>query len=192
MAKFSVLEKTAELLSGLACDWFFCGGWGLDLFVGRVTRSHKDVDIAVARRDQLSVQAYLAEKEWRLEVAHDGKLRPWREGHRLELPIHTIWCSNADEDPAFLEVLLNEIDHQEFRFRRDEAISMPVSRMAFSTPSGLRVLAPEIILLYKSNKVPEYDIDLQNTLDSLSTDAREWLRTALEHLFVEHPWLTRL
>ena len=32
--------------------WFIAGGWAIDLFLGRKTREHADVDFALSRLDQ--------------------------------------------------------------------------------------------------------------------------------------------
>ena len=36
----------AELLGGIRARWFVVGGWALDLFHGRQTREHEDLEIA--------------------------------------------------------------------------------------------------------------------------------------------------
>ena len=137
MAEFAEVQKVGSLLSDLPCSWFVCGGWALDLFLGRVTRPHKDVDVAVARADQLVVRDYLLGRGWALERAEDGELIPWPDGERLELPSHAVWCRNSGRDPDFFEVLLNEIDGGGFRFRRDQSVTLARGRMSFRTPSGL-------------------------------------------------------
>src|SRR5262249_53786642 len=157
------LEKVSVLLHDLPCQWFVCGGWAIDLFLNRITRNHKDVDIAVARNDQFQARDYLQQRGWSLEKAINGELIPWADGEWLALPIHTILCRNSNSDPDFIELLLNEIDNAQFRFRRDQSIALARERMFFRSSSGLPVLAPEIVLLYKSNCPEEYDADFQNT-----------------------------
>ena len=176
----------------LQCQWFICGGWAIDLFLNRITRNHKDIDIAIARNDQLKVQEYLKQRGWILEKAINGKLSPWTDREWLTLPVHTIWCKKDKYDPDFVEVLLNEIDEDQFRFRRDQSITVAREQMFFKTSSGLPVLAPEIVLLYKSNCPEEHEDDFQNTVKSLAEEKRIWLRMALSKLFAQHPWLGRL
>ena len=64
--------------------------------------------------------------------------------------------------------------------------------MFFMTLSSWPVLAPEIVLLYKSNCPDEYDIDFANTVEALPDEQRDWLRTALNRLYMEHNWIDRL
>jgi len=164
------------------------GGWALDLFLGRVTRDHKDVDIAVARRDQTGWQGYLRRRGWGLEVAADGRLSPWAEGEELAPPLHAVWCRNEAHDPAFFELLLNEVDEGLFRFRRDPSVTLPRARMSFESPAGLPVLAPEVVLLYKSKGADEHEADFRNAAPALSEEARAWLKGALDRVSPGHPW----
>ena len=53
------IESIATLLTPLPITWGFCGGWAIDLFLNRITRSHKDVDIAILRTDQHLVFDFL-------------------------------------------------------------------------------------------------------------------------------------
>lgn len=39
LTTFAEVEKVASLLRDLRCEWYVCGGWAVDLFLGRVTRA---------------------------------------------------------------------------------------------------------------------------------------------------------
>ena len=192
MTTVADIWRVGWLLRDLGREWYVCGGWALDLFLGRVTRAHKDVDIAVARRDQSEIQGYLLRRGWKLEKAVDGTLSPWAEGEELALPLHVVWCRNEAHDPAFFELLLNEIDDELFRFRRDPTVTLPRERASFVSPSGLPVLAPEVVLLYKSNSAEEYAADFRNAAPALPQGARAWLRAALDKVSPGHPWAGEL
>ncbi len=185
-------QRIGELLRDLPCPWYVCGGWALDLFVGRVTRVHKDVDVAIARTDQTAVQSYLRERGWRLETVHGGQREPWDDGERLALPVHGVWCWNEHHRPAFFELLLNEIDAEQLRFRRDPSVVLPRARVAVRTSAGVPILAPEIVLLYKSASPGESEGDFRNTVGGLTEARRRWLRAALEKVYGAHPWVEHL
>jgi len=192
MTSFAKVQRVGALFDDLPCQWFICGGWALDLFLDRVTRDHKDVDIAIARTDQFRVRDYLRRRGWDLEKAVNGDLTPLGDREWLALPVHTIWCKNDQYDPDFVELLLNEIDDEGFRFRRDQTITLTRVRMGFESLSGLPILAPEVVLLYKSNCPEAYGADFQNIAESLDRESRVWLKSSLDVLYAKHPWVERL
>jgi len=188
------IESIATLLTPLPITWGFCGGWAIDLFLNRVTRSHKDVDVAILRTDQRLVFDFLRQRGWTLEQAVDGKLHPFQEDEFLTPPVHTIWCRNAGYHPDFLEVLLNESEGDQFVFRRDHSIRCSLQEAFVISPSGIPILAPEIALLYKS-KSPLYvgnHLDFQSVIPLLNAHRRQWLTQALIKLSPEHEWLKAL
>lgn len=186
------LLNVSALFATLPCPWCFCGGWALDLFLGRVTRPHKDIDVAILRRDQLQCRSHLQARGWHLEVAADRAFLPWPEGATLELPYHALWCSNDGFDPPFVEVLLNEADGGRLVFRRNRTITLPLDRAFLRSADGLPFLAPEVVLLYKANHAEENGPDFQAAWPELDSLGRGWLREALGTLRPDHPWLARL
>lgn len=58
-------------LSGAGCRFWAGGGWGIDALVGRQTRAHRDLDLAVDVRDEdramwaLQSLGYRVETDWR-------------------------------------------------------------------------------------------------------------------------------
>ena len=194
MNPFLDLHKIKEMLVKAQFSWFVCGGWAIDLYLGTVTREHKDVDIAIWRKDQLLLQQYLTERGWTIDVAGGGKLIPWAAGDFIELPKHNVWCTNEKHNPDFLEVLFNEEDGESFLFRKDFSIKRPLSQTIRQSNLGISYLAPEIVLLYKSRHHDE----LQNQADFaavsplLSDESRVWLKNSITMMNQEHPWLANL
>src|SRR5438067_1216611 len=140
---FSELRETTGLMSGFGKPWLVAGGWALDLYVGRSTRRHNDVDLAIFREDQLELQRYLA--GWRLEKAHAGTLAAWREGEYLRLPLHEVWAwrpgTERGHNQPDLEFLLDERAAGEWRFRKQLSIACPLSLACLRTESGIPYLA---------------------------------------------------
>jgi hypothetical protein len=192
LTQFAEVERVAALLRDLRCEWSVCGGWAIDLYLGRVTRAHKDIDVSIARARQLEARDYLKRRGWNLQKAHEGELTTWEEGEFLSEPFHAVWCRNEAHDPGFVELLLDDIDGGTFRFRRDPTVTRERGRVSFETPSGVPVLAPEIVLLYKSNAADEYAEDFRNAACALDAEARAWLKSALEKVYARHPWAEEL
>ncbi|WP_165970144.1 nucleotidyltransferase domain-containing protein [Nonomuraea terrae] len=57
-----------DLLDGFRPAWALCGGWAADAWLGRQTRDHGDVDIAVFHPDQRAIAEHFP--GWAL-VGHD-------------------------------------------------------------------------------------------------------------------------
>jgi hypothetical protein len=194
MNDFAEPQKIASLLHNFQCRWGVAGGWALDLFLDRVTREHQDIEVAIFREDQLVLQEYLSFRGWSFDYVHEGQLSTWPIGESVRLPIHEIWCRAQSGPVRRLEVLLNEREADTFVFRRDSRIVAPVSRTFVRSNSGIPVLAPEIVLLYKSKHAlqPKEQLDFSNALDALDTERREWLFASLALDDPGHVWLQEL
>jgi aminoglycoside-2''-adenylyltransferase len=193
MRDLSEPQQVARLLHDLPCPWGIAGGWAIDLFLDRVTREHQDVEVAIFRQDQSRLQDYLCDRGWSFEHVRDGRFNPWLKGEFLVLPIHEIW-GRSREPLQRLEVLLNERDTDVFIFRRDPRIMIPLERVFLRSKSGIPILAPEIVLLYKSKRATEHkeQLDFSSILSALHVERRKWLIESLSLMDPEHEWLPAL
>ena len=184
----SDLERAVSLMRNFHAPWAIAGGWALDLFIGRESRSHADVDIAILRADQRRLRAQLS---GRVEKVVDGQLAEWPSTEELTLPVHEVHVTWPDDYE--LEFLLNEYDPitREWVFRRDGRIRRPLAA-AFAT-GRVPYLAPEIVLLYKS-KAPaaKDDADFLTVLSHLRDEQRSWLSDALDVTARGHHWVSIL
>lgn len=186
-------EGVRTLFDGFGAPWWIAGGWAIDLFLGRQTREHGDIDLAVLRSDQPRLQRHL--RDWDVNVAHDGALTPWADGDWLVAPRWQFWVRrNADAAWAF-EVFLEDSRDGEWRFRRDQSIALPLERFGAATAEGIPIIAPEIALLYKAARAPENERnrrDFAAAAPALDAAARAWLRDALAALYPGHEWIEQL
>ena len=180
------------LLAGLGALWWVAGGWALDLFLGRETRTHEDLDVALLRRDQFALRRHL--RGWDLRYATpEHTLEPW-EGSYLELPVHGIWArrSPGATAPWTCEFLLNEARDGDWVYRRNERIKRPIQEIG-GVRDGVPFLRPEIVLLYKSTEdSPKNAADFAAAIPSLDANARDWLAEALVVCDPRHRWLSEL
>jgi hypothetical protein len=201
------LAEAVELFVGFDRPWFVAGGWAIDLYLGRVRRSHKDVDIAIFREDQLALQHHLA--SWDLLKIVDGKMEPWLRGERLDLPIMQVVLKLGSDGYAELEVLLNESTGDLWYRRNRPEVTRPKKLIGMRSEQGIPFLAPEIVLLYKSKHLhsryaanPHHDhyqegkindeADFQTVRETLDEERRAWLRSAIETCYPGHPWVEQL
>lgn len=180
---FSDVIQATNLFVDYDRPWAICGGWVIDLYLNRLTRAHKGVDFVILRKDQLIIQEYLSSRGWTFEKAVSGQLIPWHTGEWIDLPVHTIWCKNVQANPDFVELLFNEVNEINFLFRRDFSITLPLKKMIISSASGIPILAPEIVLLYKSANTEQSNVaDYRNVSPKFSPERRDWFATALRKL----------
>lgn len=189
---FAVPLAVAELLREFAQPWCVCGGWAIDLFLGRPTRQHADLDLLILRRDQLALQNYFAGEQLRKAV--NGKLLPWKNGELLELPVHAIHGAADFGRSSNLEFLLNEIDDAgNWAYRRDDSVKTPLKNLICTSPIGVPYLRPEICLLYKSKDFKEKDsADFESVIDEIGDEQKRWLHDVLIKTDAEHPWIERV
>lgn len=187
----------ANELVGASFPWLVGGGWAIDLFLGRVTRPHSDVDVLILRRDQFAAQQHLLARGWIFEKVVMPNREPWLVGERLELPVHEIHGHRPGTEPNHYELLLNEGDQDTWRFRRNPEVSCAWSVFILHTDDGIPFLAPEVALLYKGTDskdlvVPKNRTDFESVLPVLDEQRRDWLRDVLKRHWSGHPWLEEL
>lgn len=184
-------EAAADLCRDLPVPWWIAGGWALDLFAGRQTREHDDLDVEVLRRDQFAVQRHLA--GWDLHTAADGVLRPWQARAELGTGTNSIWCRPTSNAPWALQIMFADATGEQWRYRRHPAITRPLDALGLRTEAGIPFLAPEIQLLFKSRGLrPKDNADFALFRPLLDQARRDWLAAALHAAHPGHPWLAQL
>ncbi len=180
------IRRVAPLMRDFPAPWGVAGGWEIDLFLGRQSRPHADVDVAIFRQDQNTLRPHLSPA--RLEKVVAGCVSPWTPAEELTLPVHEVHATWPDG--YRLEFLLNEQDRQtrEWVFRRDPRIRRPLAG-AFASEPPIPYLAPEIVLLYKSKApTPKDDADLMAAMPCLGSEQRTWLGDAVALIGHEPRW----
>lgn len=190
-------EATAFFAALHPVPWWIAGGWAIDLFLGRQTREHEDLDVLLLRRDQRAVRTLLG--TWDVQAAlqpprdESWPFHPWLLDEVLDETIHDIWCRPAATQPWTFQLMIDDTRGEHWLFRRMPAISRPVGTIGDITSEGIPYLAPEIQLLYKARGMRTKDeADFMHVLPKLNRERRIWLRDALTQEHPHHPWLDRL
>ncbi|GAB2955991.1 nucleotidyltransferase domain-containing protein [Nonomuraea fastidiosa] len=185
------LGEVVALMRGLAAPWWVGGGYAIQLAVGHAYREHEDVDIVLLRRDQLEVRRLLDGWDFHVPGLTDG-LRPWALDEVLPGQAHNVWVRERPGGPWRFELLLEDVDGQEWIYRRDRRIRRPLAELTVEA-DGLRLVAPEVQLLYKAKGTRRKDeVDFEAILPRLTQGQRCWLEAALEVGHDAHPWRERL
>jgi hypothetical protein len=184
-------DQAAAALDGVSAPWAVAGGWALDLWLGRQTREHEDLEIAVPAVFFPEIQARLEGLGLTLFAIDDGAaiaLAPGeaRRGHQTWVmdPAVTGWRMDVFQEPG---------DAETWVYRRTGELSAPRAWAMARTAAGLPYVAPQIVLLFKAKATRDKDqADFAAVAPRLPPDVRLWLADALQILQPGHPWIERL
>jgi hypothetical protein len=183
-------SEVAHRLTGIVTPWCVAAGWALDLFGGRQTREHGDIEIAIPA-------AGLAEVRDRFPgyaVDAVGSGRIWADPTPDVLAaVHQTWLRDPATGDYLLDVFREPHDGDIWICRRDETIRLPYREIIRHTDDGIPYLAPELVLLFKAKHVrPKDQADFDTTVPRLTAVQRATLADLLARVHPGHPWLTGL
>lgn len=182
--------EVAERLAGVAAPWCVAAGWALDLFLGRQTREHGDIEIAVPAagfpevRDRLPGYAF--------DVVSRGRI--WENATPGVLAVtHQTWLRDPATGNYLLDVFREPHDGDTWICRRDETIRLAYSEIISRTPDGIPYLAPELVLLFKARHTrPKDQADFEETVPHMTPAQRTALAGLLARAYPGHRWLANL
>ncbi len=189
---FGMPKWINDLMKDFDKEWFVCGGWAVDLFLGRETRMHNDIKIGIFRDQQLHIQKHFSEWEMKKVIPEDKhNVEEWKTGEKLELPIYKIL---SKKDNHNFEILLNERNETDWIYRLNPSITHPLSELIIrSTIDNIPILTPEVVLLHKAKNNNETDdIDFINIYSELGKERTEWFKSSMEECYPNHYWLSKI
>jgi len=185
-------HQVADLFKDIDSEWWIAGGWAIDLFLGEQTRQHEDIDVAILREDESVFRERL--QTWELWPGRGNDQladAPIALGEELPADCGVLWCRPSANSEWAFELLLNESSDNEWLFKRDESIHMPVTQIGSVTEDGVPFLKPEIVLLFKAkNHLKKDQHDYQEVIPRLDADERKWLKDAVLTVHPGHVWLS--
>ncbi|MBO0992894.1 nucleotidyltransferase domain-containing protein [Bacillus sp. SD088] len=216
-----VISSVRTFLDDANFKWAICGGYAIELFIGKNTRAHMDVDILAFWEDRPNIITFMINKGWRVfEACGGGKvielfdasgsqmkrnlfcipdnntrcaLQPTNEINVYQFSIKT----NEQIDLDYIEFLFNQKDENYFYYVNDVSIKRSLDD-AFLKKEGIQYLSPEIVLLYKSTYLNSIDAtkhkhDFKTSLPLLSIEQKQWLKRSLQICQPDtHEWISKL
>ena len=214
-----LLSETQQLLKEANFDWAFCGGWAIDLFLGKQTREHSDIDICVFSETRSDVITFMTRPGWtlydytgrgtvHLNTGHDepeyaGKsLCAARYDNKIFrfVPIGNNFFRMEYQQvnqtaPDFIDFFFNDRNDGWF-YCAWNAPELKIKReldSAILSRDGIPYLAPEIALLFDSREYENSGHDFETSISRMNSKQSAWLRDSLKLCYPEgHPWIDRL
>lgn len=183
--------ELARRLSGISRPWCIVGGWALDLWHGRQTRDHGDLEFTILRNDLNAFRRVLEGMEF--YTAGDGIVEYLPDNEEPPATIYQIWCQDITERRWRVDMMLEPGTRDSWVYKRDPTIIRPRADMVITTSDGIPYLKPAAILLFKAkHRRPKDEIDFENALPKLEASERAWLKTCLETAHPGHEWVRML
>lgn len=209
-----LLTTTNNFMMNAHIPWAICGGFAIDLFLEKDTRTHGDIDICVFEKDREKIFHYMLQNNWLVyEFRGQGKVRPLDAALSSETG-RNLMCTNGECDIVkfypcenedllwyeffhtgikefnYLEFLFNTTNEDCFVFDKSQGIKRKISK-AILFKNGIPYLAPEIVLLYKASRSEnaEYHYDFEQTYLHMDDEQKTWFSQSLDVLYPDgHIW----
>jgi len=194
-------------MAGYPHDWYICGGWAVDLLLGRQTRDHLDVDIAVFEPDQRALHSHL--DGWQL-LGHDDAVADdcpdqW-DGRWLTPPAH-VHANTPTMAGTELDIQICPRVGEEWVLvtgATEPRTTLPITSWRGQARWGALPVVSALVILYFKALAPRWqmtprtaprphdDADLDSLLPTLDPTQRQWLRQAIAAIDPDHRWLAKL
>jgi hypothetical protein len=179
-------SEAAVVLAGTDVPWAVAGGWAIDLHLGRQTRPHSDLEVAIPnglfprfRRELTAFDLY---------EALDGGVR--KLGPEEFPQDHQVWALDPLVRKWRMDTFLEPGDERTWVSHRDERLTLPMAEVVRRTRDGIPYQAPAAVLLAKAKHTrPKDEADFSNTVPTLSAAEKRWLRDAIAQVHPGHRWL---
>jgi aminoglycoside-2''-adenylyltransferase len=171
-------------LDGVGVPWGIAAGWAVDLYLGRVTRGHGDIEISVPAACFPAIADAFGQVEW--DVVGAGQTWPYPEA--LDR-FHQTWLRSPDTGEFHVDVFREPHGGSVWICRRDPTIVLDLDEVYELTDDGIPYVIPEIVLLFKARaRRAKDEIDFANLVEVLPAHRRHRLASWLDRLDVQHPW----
>ena len=186
------LDGARAFFDGFDRPWWVVGGWSVEVFTGH-QREHEDIDVSILACDAPAFREFVGDR-WHLWSNTSGSLRPLTD-RRPDIPAPDcqIWVRRNAASPWVMDLPLTpDVDGLWLNKRMPDHV-VPLDEATWVTDDGLRVVNPEIALLYKAAVGRRKDQrDLDRALPLLDAAQRAWLHESIARLYPGHAWLDRV
>lgn len=183
-----------ELLARLGLSppsWYVVGGWALDLWHGRQTRAHEDLEFAVLADHVDLCREQLCDLEF--FAVRDGRFAHVSSKAELPSDVWQLWGADMVAGRWRADMMLERGTSEAWVYKRDPSLRLPRAAAIRETAGGIRYLAPALVLLFKAKHRREKDErDFRAALPDLAAREKADLCQWLQVLHPGHAWIAPL
>ncbi|MEP6798144.1 MAG: hypothetical protein ABI890_08355 [Lapillicoccus sp.] len=184
------LAGVTGLLEGLGAPWWVVGGQAIEAFSG-VARAHEDLDISFFPSAFQAVREQVRGR-YDLWSNNGGTFRVVSDASPEPLdPLAQVWLREHALAPWVLDAIPTPQVDGRWQSRRHDWFTAELDEVTWVDDStGIRFLAPEVVLLFKAGRQhPKDEIDLRSALPRMTSKQRELLRERITRAHPRHGWL---
>ena len=187
-------REAAAIFASLPVPWYVAGGWAIDLSLGRQTREHEDLEIAISRKDFGAYRDFIASLG-RFDLYDTGSagVDLLTDGREPNPDNHQVWLYERDARVWRTDTFLEPSEADIWVSHRDPRIRVPMAEAVRHDADAIAYQAPALVMFLKAKHARDKDdADLAVTLPTLAAEERRWLAYAIELVHPGHRWLTQL
>ena len=183
-------SEVARRLAGVATPWWVAAGWALDLFRGKQTREHGDIEVAIPAANFPEIRDRFP--EYVFDAVSSGRI--WENAAPQVLAAtHQTWLRDPATGDYLMDVFREPHDGDTWSCRRDETLRLPYNDIVLHSRDGIPYLAPEFVLLFKAKHLrPKDRRDFAETVPHMTAAQRDTLAALLARVHPGHEWLVVL
>ncbi|WP_379071127.1 nucleotidyltransferase domain-containing protein [Mesorhizobium sp. UC74_2] len=149
-------QELASMLGRDTPPWYVVGGWALDLWHGRQTREHEDLEFAVLPDQVGHCRRLLSDLEF--FAARDGILTHHPAKAALPSNLWQLWGADMTAGCWRVDMMIERGTPDFWVYKRNPSIRVPRAEAIRKNASGIAYLAPAIVLLFKAKHRREKDV----------------------------------
>lgn len=183
-------DDVSRRLAGVSAPWYVAAGWALDLFLGRQTREHADIEIAVPAAGFPEVRSRFP--GFVFDGVGSGRI--WADAAPEVLAVvYQTWLRDPATGNYLLDVFREPHDADTWICRRDDTIRLHYRDIIQFTRNGIPYLVPELVLLFKAKHARRKDqAAFEAAVPHMTPAQRETLAGLLARAQPGHRWLAEL
>lgn len=181
---FSQIERFSR-------GWYVVGGWALDIWQGRRTRHHEDLEFCVLPNHIDLCRRKLSSLEFFSVI--DERLVHLPSNEPAPADLWQLWGADMAAGCWRVDMMMERGSQEFWSYKRHPAIQLPRTAAIRINSSGISYLAPALVLLFKAKYMRQKDLeDFSNAAPKLGAqeiiDLIHWLDVTQPG----HAWIASL